>query len=665
KLSTAVKQSPSVIAITDTKGNLEYVNPKFTELTGYTFEEAKGKNPRVLKSGEQPDEMYKELWETVSRGKEWRGEFHNKKKNGELFWEMASVSPIFNEKGKIINYIKVAEDITEKKRNEQIQNIVLKISNWGALSDKPKEFILMVRNELGAIIDTSNFYVAMYDEESDTFSLPFYTDKEDKVDSFPAGKSFTAYVARTKKPLLARKSLVGKLIKSGEVEMLGSPSEIWLGVPLFRKEKVSGVIVVQSYDDENAYDKADMRTLEIISHQISISLERKRAEQELTLALEQARQSDRLKSAFLTNMSHEIRTPMNSILGFTSLLNESDQTGEEKEEYVKIIEMSGMRLLDTINDIIDISKIESGQIVVVNTEISVNKILEDQYAIFNKEAQKRGLELKYQSTLSDNEARVVTDKNKLEGILTNLIKNALKFTEHGSIAFSCTLKTNKDNQELEFYVKDTGIGIPADRIEAVFNRFEKADIEDKEVYEGSGLGLAISKSYVEVLGGKLIVSSKEGSGSTFTFSIPYTKKSLNEDGAKQNKESGVSLKNLSVIVAEDDNNSKMFLESILKNRFAKIIYTTTGKETINKCRENPDTDIILMDIKMPDINGYDATREIRKFNPDVIIIVQTACGLEGDKEKAIEAGGDDYIAKPIKKEALLEMIQVCLDKKSI
>jgi len=667
KLSTAVKQSPSVILITNTKGDLEYVNPKFTELTGYTFEEAKGQNPRFLKSVELTDEMYKELWKTISSGKEWRGEFHNKKKNGELFWESASISPIFDGHGKIINYVKVAEDITERKRIEQIQKIIHNISNATNTSLNIDEFIKFIKEELGTIIDTKNFYVTLYDDKTKTVSLLYHHDQKDKLEKFPQGKTLTNYVIKTKKPLLATKAVKDKLVKSGEVELLGNDSKVWLGMPLMIKEKVIGAFAVQSYTDEKVFDKTDIQVLEIISNQISISIERKKAGEDLKSALGKAQESDRLKSAFLTNMSHEIRTPMNGILGFTSLLKEPHLTGDQQNSYIEIIQKSGNRMLNTVNDIIDVSKIEAGQVEVVKSEVSVNEILNEQYAFFVSEAQSKGLELIYKPTLSDKEATIVTDKHKLEGILTNLIKNAIKFTKEGNICFGYSLKKEKGFEGLEFYVKDTGIGIPSDRINAIFNRFEQADIEDTQVFEGSGLGLTISKSYVEMLGGDINVTSEEGIGSTFVFSIPYTKQSTKESDTEggENEIKQISLTNISAIVAEDDEVSRMFLEAILTDKFYKITYTKTGKETIDKFRENPETDIILMDLKMLDMSGYEATREIRKFNEDVVIIAQTAYGLSGDREKAIEAGCDDYIAKPINEELLFEKIMLHLSKKSI
>jgi len=485
KLSTAVKQSPSVIAITDTKGDLEYINPKFTELTGYTFDEALNENTKILKSGKMPEEVYDKLWKTISSGKEWRGEFHNKKKNGELFWESASVSPIFDEHGRIINYLKVAENITERKRASQIQKVLYNISNAVITTENFDELIKRIREELGAIIDTTNFYIALYDKKTDTISLPYFKDEKDVFTSFPAGKTLTNYVIKTHKSLFATKEEINKLENLGDVEIFGENSKIWLGVPLKIEGEVTGVIAVQSYTDENVYDESDKEILEFVSHHISISIERKKAEEDLKLALEKAQESDRLKSAFLTNMSHEIRTPMNGILGFTGLLKEPHLTGDEKNSFIRIIERSGNRMLSTINDIVDISRIEAGQVDVINTKVSLNKIFEEQYNFFNREAEAKGLELVSKFTISDKEANIITDKHKLEGILTNLIKNAIKFTDHGHIIFGCSIKKEKDADVLAFYVKDTGIGIPSDRIEAIFNRFEQADIEDVRVYEDS------------------------------------------------------------------------------------------------------------------------------------------------------------------------------------
>lgn len=501
KLSIAVDQSPSVIVITGLDGRIEYVNPKFTETTGYSKNEAIGKLTSILKSGTQSDEVYQKLWQTISSGNIWHGEFHNKKKNGELFWEAASVSPIIDKTGKVTNYIKVAEDISERKL----------------------------------------------------------------------------------------------------------------------------------------------------------------AEDDLRKALEKAEESDRLKSAFLANMSHEIRTPMNGILGFASLLKTPNLSGEKLKKYINVIDNSGKRMLNIINDLIDISKIEAGQMDTYISECNINEQIEYLNTFFKPEAIKVNLDLSYNNPLPTKDTFVKTDREKLYAILTNLLKNAIKYTHEGSIKFGYERK----GEMLEFYVKDTGIGIPEDRQEAIFERFIQADIEDRKAYEGAGLGLSITKAYVEMLGGKIWVESVEGQGSQFYFTIPYNVDKRLEIKTEVEKEKSLpaTSRKLKILIAEDEEVVMEYLKIILRESSKEILHTKSGKEVIKLCRSNPDLDLVLMDIKMPGMDGYEATREIRKFNKNVVIIAQTAYALSGDREKALAAGCDDYVSKPVNQNKLLKVIGKCLNKK--
>ena len=268
----------------------------------------------------------------------------------------------------------------------------------------------------------------------------------------------------------------------------------------------------QQLDQRNAIIEDANKTLE--------SKVTKRTE-ELLLAKEQAIESDKLKSAFLANMSHEIRTPMNSILGFAEILKESNLSGDQHQEYLQIIEKSGERMLNVINDIINISKIESGQMTCSVSETNINEQLEFVYSFFEPEAKQKGISFSCKTNLIFEDAIIKTDREKLYAILINLVKNAIKYTDTGSIEFGCVLTDSADHRaELEFYVKDTGVGIVKDRQEAIFERFIQADIADKKARQGAGLGLSISKAYVEMLGGKIRVESEIGKGSTFRFSIP-------------------------------------------------------------------------------------------------------------------------------------------------
>jgi PAS domain S-box-containing protein len=355
-LSRSVEQSPVSILITSQIGKIEYVNPIFTAVSGYTFEEVLGKTPRILKSGVQENSFYENMWKTILSGKDWSGELVNKRKSGELYWEKAEISPILNEKGEITHFVAVKEDITEKKR--------------------------MI--------------------------------------------------------------------------------------------------------------------------------------QDLIIAKEKAEESDNLKTAFLQNMSHEIRTPMNGILGFLDLLKDKKISEETRERYIEIVNMSAQRLLSSINNILEISKIQSGQNQPVFSQVNVEEILKYYYIFFKQKADENSTTLLCNQGVSGVNAILKTDKYKFESIISNLINNALKFSQNRSVEFGDYL----ENNSYIFYVKDTGIGIPSDRIGAIFDRFVQADLKITRPHEGVGLGLSIVKAYVESLGGEINVESEVGAGSTFIVTLP-------------------------------------------------------------------------------------------------------------------------------------------------
>ena len=356
KLNIAVIQSPASVIITDASGNIEFVNPKFSQLTGYEIDEVIGENPRILNSGTHPKEMYQNMWSTISSGKEWRGEIKNKKKNGEFYWEDVSISPIFNEEGAIVNFVGVKEDITDRKK------------------------------------------------------------------------------------------LINDLIK----------------------------------------------------------------------AKEKAEESDRLKTAFLQNISHEIRTPMNSILGFIELLQDPDITGDERKEYIGIIEKSGNRMLSTINDIINISKIEAGIVSLNKQPVDMRGLIYEIAGTFRPEAEKKGITISTELPHIDENVIIDGDQEKIFAIFVNLVKNAIKYSTHGKITVGFSLK----NELLTCFVKDTGIGISKEKQNLIFERFTRVDGVASKNIEGAGLGLSIVKGYLTLMGGEISLYSEPGVGSTFVFTIP-------------------------------------------------------------------------------------------------------------------------------------------------
>ena len=375
--------------------------------------------------------------------------------------------------------------------------------------------------------------------------------------------------------------------------------------------------------------------------------------EQLVAANASIEESDRLKTVFLQNMSHEIRTPMNGILGFLGLLNEPDLDIASRKKYFEIVKESGQRLLNTINDIIELSKLESNQIQTSYAEVDINELLDFHLEYFTPPAKQKGLQLFYSKRLDNQHSHVVSDKQILNSILNKLITNAIKFTEEGKVEFGVYIK----DSAMIFFVKDTGVGIPTERFEAIYERFVHADLSISRPHEGAGLGLSIVKSYIEMLNGKIWVESEISKGSSFFFFIPYRPCIQEVKKVAENEvQSNFSKKYTKILVAEDDENSFYYIQTLLKNETINILRSNNGQDAIKTVKEIPDISLILMDIKMPIMNGLEATRQIREFNKNVPIIAQTAYAMIDDKKNVIEAGCNDYITKPIDKKELLRMI---------
>lgn len=380
----------------------------------------------------------------------------------------------------------------------------------------------------------------------------------------------------------------------------------------------------------------------------------KKIEIELKNAIKKAKEADRLKSAFLANMSHEIRTPMNAIMGFLSIIKDNNLEHNEQRQYINIVEESGERLLNTINDIIEISKIEAG-VDVYNPDTKDFITVGSYFCKFFKlEAESKGINLTFENGLGKDEFFITTDFNKLESIISNLLKNAIKFTEHGEVKFGVEQKGGK----LLFFVSDTGIGIPSDRLDAIFDRFVQANLSISRGHEGSGLGLSICKAYCKMLNGEIWVESQEKVGSTFFFTIE-PEMSTSQPEKQENKEIKMNAENgtPTILIAEDDDASFQLIEMSLRDQKFNIIRAFNGIEVLELMASNNDIAAILMDLKMPKLNGFEATKEIRKmYSKEIPIIAQTAYAMHGDSEKALAAGCNDYITKPTTKATLINAL---------
>jgi len=656
KLSQVVEQSPDSIVVTDVNGIIEYVNPAACMISGYTNEELIGQNPGILSSGETSKEEYKVMWETIKSDHEWKGEFHNRKKNGELYWERASISPLKNNKGEISQFLGIKEDITERKHNESIQSVLFNISRQVFETDDIAQLLEIIRNELSILIDTRNFFVAFYDENTGMLTTEYESDEKDSIDSWPAEKSLTGYVIRNNQSLLLRRNDYQEMMEKYDLEHIGTASEIWLGVPLTANGKPYGAIVVQDYHNPNAYGENELKMLEFISRQISLRIQRQKSIIELQNAFAKADAGDRLKTAFINNISHEIRTPLNGILGFTEMTLNPDSTPEDNELFYTVIKKSSKRLLNTVTSYMDISMLVSGTMEIIRRPSNLHKLLNEIYNDFVEVCSAKNIELKIMKPEVSDALILNTDIEKLRKIITHLLDNAVKFTQKGTIAFGYEIK----DESVEFFISDTGSGINTDALNIIFDAFMQADVSTTRGYEGSGLGLTIANGMVKLLGGKLWVDTEKGKGSIFYFTLPVSENPvLTPVKSTEKPKTDTSVK-LVILVAEDDDSNYKYIEIVLLYASYDVIRAENGLEAVEYCRNHPEVRLVLMDIKMPMMDGFEATRQIRTFRPDLPVIALTAHVTTEDESAALAAGCTEYVTKPVSKTKLLEIIESSL-----
>jgi len=395
--------------------------------------------------------------------------------------------------------------------------------------------------------------------------------------------------------------------------------------------------------------------------------DRKHADAVLKEALEKAESGNRLKTAFMNNISHEVRTPLNGILGFSNLLTQPDITLEEKVQYYSLIKTSSNRLLDTITSYMDISMIASGNMEVKRKPFDLHKILNQLYDQFQPLCAVKNLGLHLKTPAKTKGITLHADAELFQKILTNLLDNAAKFTHQGMIIFGyeiqSTVTTGLTAEEsgnpvaLEFYIKDTGIGISRESLSMIFDSFKQEELCPTRGHEGSGLGLTIAQGLVQLLGGKIRVESAKDKGSTFFFTIPTEGMKEEVEMPEAIRTEGAVLGSPVVLVAEDDMSNVQFIEAVLRKTAVTLLVANNGKEAVDLCRVHPEISLVLMDLKMPVMDGLEATREIKSFRKNLPIIALTAFALSGDEKKAQEAGCDDYTSKPVSRKELLEKLQ--------
>ncbi len=665
KLSLAVDQSPVSIVITDLKGNIEYANRAFEETTGYSLEEVIGKNSRILQSGRTDRILYQELWSVIRSGKEWHGEWVNRKKNGEFYWETVSISPIHDSIGAITNYLAVKLDISDRKRAEEL-----------LIQNEEKYRFMFVNNpqpmwiydlETLVFLEVNDSAILHYGYSREEFLKMNLKDIRPKEDI----EALLKDVQATSKSL----NSAGEwrhLKKNGEIMDV----EIYSHSITFKNRNARHVLVnditkrkraEQEIRELNAglEERIIARTEELAKLNkflLNEIEERKKAEIEIVKARTEAEQANMAKSEFLSRMSHELRTPMNSILGFAQLLEMGELYPAQKKGVNHIIN-SGKHLLDLINEILDISRIEAGRLALSIEPVQVSGIILEVIDSVQLLASKRHLNITMVSSES-NQNFVNADRQRLKQILLNLLSNAVKYNKVGG---SITVETKIippdliGSAMLKISISDTGPGIPAADIPKLFMPFERIGAE-KTLTEGTGLGLAVVHKLMEAMGGKNGVESVLGEGSTFWIELPVVDSQLSEARKSEVKaifESKLALKKGTVLYIEDNISNLELVQQILSNECpgVQLLTETSGRMAFTRAKEDS-PDLILLDLNLPDMHGSEALRLLKEDETtgSIPVVIISADAMPAQQKRLIQLGARKYLTKPLDVNALLKVI---------
>ncbi len=623
KLSLAVEQSPSMVMITDCDGVIEYVNPKFTEVTGYSEAEALGKTPALLSSGLMSVELYKDLWGTIRAGKEWHGEMQNKKKNGDIYWERETIAPITGDDGMVHHYVALKEDVTARKKSEEALLIFQRFAETSG----------------------QGFGIASLDGDMTYVNQTLSKMLEVPVD-IVCQSNFIQYYPPTIQTRM-REEILPALRTDGQ----------WTGELTIITATGRRIPTLENFfviRDEIGKARYFGNVITDITHQ-------KKTEQALHDAKEEAEQASRFKSEFLANMSHEIRTPLNAIMGMTHLVKNTELTPRQRD-YIDKVQSSSRNLLGVINDILDFSKIEAGRLEMELINFQLEDVFENLANLESQSAAQKGIEIVYAFDPRVPH-QLMGDPLRLGQVLINLTSNAIKFTDHGQIVVSVKLEDKTSNNvRLRFEVQDSGIGIAADQAKRLFDPFTQADGSTTRKYGGTGLGLAISKQLVNMMGGDIGVESIPGQGSTFYFNAEFA---YSSECVELNYLARSDLRGTRVLVVDDNVMARESLREMLQSFSFQVSTVASGIEAlavleqVNNSQTEAHYDLVLMDWKMPDMDGVEASRLICQSEnlphlPTIIMV--TAYGREEAAGAAAEVGIDRFLTKPVNPSTLFDAI---------
>jgi PAS domain S-box-containing protein len=641
KLSQAIEQSPSPVFITDADGNIEYVNPRFTSITGYTAEEAIGKTPRILKSGQTPMEVYQRMWAAITSGNVWQEEFLNKKKNGDLYWENTLVAPVKNESGEITHFVTIKDDITERRQAEEA---LLE-------SEEKLRSTLESVDDLVFVLDKDGVYI--------DYHQPIATGAGTRLLVPP-----DAFVGRHYRDVMPPdvSALVDNAIDAiidtqvahqVEYPLTTEDGEMWFSAKLSMRR-----------DHQGGFGGVTCVVRNVTA--------RKRAEEGLMRAKQAADNANKAKSLFLANMNHELRTPLNAILGFSQIMANEATLSQQHQKNVETILRSGEHLLSLINDVLDISKVEAGKVVLNATDFDLRLLLHDLFDMMKMKAKDKGIQFELEG-VSQIPRHVRGDSGKLRQVILNLLSNALKFTDEGHVKLRVYYKADSvpfvvpdtsATGRLFVEVQDTGTGIAPEEINSIFEAFVQSR-SGRQLQEGTGLGLAISREFVRIMGGDIGTESTLGEGTRFMFDVrvkevePMVRTRGTQSKERRAMRLAPGQPTFRILIAEDQPENQEMLTIIMETLGFEVKTANNGQEAI-EIDSSWKPHLIWMDIDMPIMGGLIATNHIRETGRDVIIIVVSASTLEHEQEMIIDAGCDDFVSKPFRTQELIDMLKTYL-----
>lgn len=666
------------ISLSDKKGRFEIYNSTLVSILGYSKEEANGVkdfSELIYPLPEQRQAALDGLQKLLDERKTHEVETSVQCKDGTKKILLVSSTIIMHKNEEM--FLTAWRDITDRKRADLTRQVQFDIAHAATITESTEEFFASVQTNLSKLIDTKNFYVALYDDTSGLVFFPYFVDEEDQTpDPRAPGKGLTDYVLRTGEPLFATAEDCNELERQGHIVLIGSPSALWLGAPLKIGNHVMGVIVVQSYTDPNGYQRSDLALLEFVSNQIAHAINRKQAEEkirsqlaiieatnkELGVARDMALEASKAKSSFLANMSHELRTPLNAIIGYSEILTEEmgDAGVETYLDDVDKIHMAGNNLLALINDILDLSKIEAGRMELYIEEFDLQYLLREIEATIKPLVDKKANTLTIRAP--EHTVELQLDHTKVRQIVFNLLSNACKFTEKGTITLSVTTdqsRTAIPHDAVIFSVSDSGIGMTDEQMKKLFMDFSQADSSTTRKYGGTGLGLAISKRFCEMMHGTISVQSTPNVGTTFTVTLPIaitkqdTPAAQSETAAMISPKTAESLASIVLVIDDDPAVRELVTRTLIKEGYA-VQSAGSGDEGLALARSIRPS-VIILDVMMPQKDGWAVLREI-KDDPQlqsIPVIMQT---IIDNRNLGFAIGAQDYLIKPVSPEVLISSL---------